>query len=392
MRSVRLIGSWDNFSTSYPMERDSRRDRGQWKGCYAFSNITCDDDSGVGPARDGGLKMGNTYHYYVSPPPPNTQYKRIWCTLGERKGSNGKNQYELDGTHETHDPSRPTTRHCPYMPGQTVNTLSVPTQRSLRKRSASLTSIRASDFMTMNPRDKYTTPRPAPRAPAIPHLPASSHILRHRASSRSLSPSPSWRRFFRRSPEPPRTATPEVVEPSVPEDSNLDARSFRSFGSGSRSRDISPESLSRFLRDETPAVEEGAGPAVMVIPEEEDEADADADDDDNFASEMPWPAGGLAPPPFRRAVSAPSPLSEEARGMAGAESPALPDFERRSRFSFSSVSSAASSVGSPGGAPVVYGLEEQETAYELPGSRSSKVGGVVGVEEDLSWMVDVIKS
>ena len=49
------------------MERDSRRDRGQWKGCYAFNNITCDDDRGVGPARDGGLKMGNTYHYYVSP-------------------------------------------------------------------------------------------------------------------------------------------------------------------------------------------------------------------------------------------------------------------------------------------------------------------------------------
>lgn len=55
------------------MERDSRRDRGQWKGCYAFKNITCDDDRGVGPPRDGGLKMGNTYHYYVSrklPSPP----------------------------------------------------------------------------------------------------------------------------------------------------------------------------------------------------------------------------------------------------------------------------------------------------------------------------------
>lgn len=68
VRSVRLIGSWDNFSASYPMERDSRRDRGQWKGCYSFRGITCDDARGVGPARDGGLKMGSTYHYYVSVP------------------------------------------------------------------------------------------------------------------------------------------------------------------------------------------------------------------------------------------------------------------------------------------------------------------------------------
>jgi hypothetical protein len=50
------------------MERDSRRARGQWRGCYTFKDITCEGDSGSIPKRDGGLKMGHTYYYYVSNP------------------------------------------------------------------------------------------------------------------------------------------------------------------------------------------------------------------------------------------------------------------------------------------------------------------------------------
>jgi hypothetical protein len=48
------------------MERDTRRDRGQWRGCHAFKDITCDGDNGSSTRRDGGLKMGQTYYYYVS--------------------------------------------------------------------------------------------------------------------------------------------------------------------------------------------------------------------------------------------------------------------------------------------------------------------------------------
>ncbi|CAI4217834.1 unnamed protein product [Parascedosporium putredinis] len=137
--------------------------------------------------------MGSTYHYY----------------------------YELDGSHETHDPARPSTRHCPYMPGQTVNTLFVPIQRTLRKRSASLSSMRNADFMTMNPKDKFTTPRPAPPAPGVmagPRLGTSPHSLRHHASARSLSPNPSWRRFFRKSVRDDReesTASPTRTTPEA---------------------------------------------------------------------------------------------------------------------------------------------------------------------------------
>jgi hypothetical protein len=48
------------------MERDIRRARGQWRGCYAFEGIICDgDDGGSRPKRTGGLKMGQTYYYYV---------------------------------------------------------------------------------------------------------------------------------------------------------------------------------------------------------------------------------------------------------------------------------------------------------------------------------------
>ncbi|MBE3047450.1 hypothetical protein IMZ48_34045 [Candidatus Bathyarchaeota archaeon] len=274
------------------------------------------------------------------------------------------------------------------MPGQTVNALTIPIQRSLRKRSASLSSMRAGDFMTMNPREKYTTPRPAPNASLAP-LPASAHLLRHQSSSRSLSPSPSWRRFFRRSPDRASTPTPEVeVEVSVPED---DARSVRSYASGTRSRDISPESLRRFLRDDSPEPA-GEGPAVMVIPEDVEE-DGEGEDDENFASAGPegvFPTG-LAPPPFKRAIS-PSPLRAFARGDDDAESPVLPDFERRSRFSFSSVSSCGSEAVSPNTeTPVVYGLGQDQAGYRLPTGSSKGEDSVLGGEE-LRWMVHDLKT
>lgn len=64
-KSVHLTGSWDNFTKRYPMERDIRRARGQWRGCYAFEDIICDGEGQHNPKRTGGLKMGSTYYYYV---------------------------------------------------------------------------------------------------------------------------------------------------------------------------------------------------------------------------------------------------------------------------------------------------------------------------------------
>jgi hypothetical protein len=66
VRSVRLLGSWDNFTTEYPMERDPRMGTGHWRGCHTFKNITCDGEArATGPSRQGGLKMGGKYWYYV---------------------------------------------------------------------------------------------------------------------------------------------------------------------------------------------------------------------------------------------------------------------------------------------------------------------------------------
>lgn len=47
------------------MERDIKRSRGQWRGCYAFEDIICDGDGRSSSKRTGGLKMGSTYYYYV---------------------------------------------------------------------------------------------------------------------------------------------------------------------------------------------------------------------------------------------------------------------------------------------------------------------------------------
>lgn len=49
------------------MEKDDRIGRGHWKGCHSFTNIICDGETNsLTPGRDGGLRMGGTYWYYVS--------------------------------------------------------------------------------------------------------------------------------------------------------------------------------------------------------------------------------------------------------------------------------------------------------------------------------------
>ena len=65
-RSVTLWGSWDNFSKSYPMKRDGRVGPEHWTGCHRFENIICDGNaSATSPPREGGLRMGGTYYYFV---------------------------------------------------------------------------------------------------------------------------------------------------------------------------------------------------------------------------------------------------------------------------------------------------------------------------------------
>ncbi|KAH7003994.1 hypothetical protein EDB82DRAFT_38622 [Fusarium venenatum] len=306
-QSVHLIGSWDNFSQSHPMQRDTRRGRDQWRGCYSFRDIVCDDVSvsasatcagsgvatGAGTSsssgtasypvkRHGGLKMGHTYYYY----------------------------YELDGSVETHDPALPSTTACPYLPGQTVNTLIVPVEQALRQRSASLTSIHTADLKTMNPESKYNTPRPAPSVPTnhIPYRVGSSPSLHHKSSSRSLSPAPAaWKRLFGRKTNSEGERGRSPVPNDTPEDTEYRCTTP---SEGTRTRDISPESLRRFLSDDSPRPGSSLSERPSIMIPEDIVEDNENDDDDNFASSavsdgQPY-VTHLSPPPFKRSLSSES--------------------------------------------------------------------------------------
>ncbi|KAG5915707.1 hypothetical protein E4U61_004327 [Claviceps capensis] len=239
VKSVQLIGSWDNFSTWYPMKQDTRRGRGQWRGCPAFKSISRGNASRpVQPSRNpGGLKMGRTYYYY----------------------------YEINGSTETHDPTRPSTTACPYLPGQTVNTIYIPVERTLRSRSASVNSLRQESFMTTDPEARFVPP--VPPSTLLPHvhrhLGSVSSLLYARSSDRSESGGPPWNLLFGSfvggAPISERPKTPGCdrdENSSQHNDGALlpDSRPCSSSGEQT-SLDIYPESLQRFLLDDAPPLE-----------------------------------------------------------------------------------------------------------------------------------------
>ena len=136
--SVDLYGSWDNFTTPYPMQRDRQVGPEHWSGCHNFQNIICDGNlEGNSIARSGGLKMGGTYWYY----------------------------YKLDNEVELHNSSEPSTTACPLLPGQLVNVLQVPLALSGNRSRNSSVSSTSSGIRTLNPADKFMNPRPAPESP-----------------------------------------------------------------------------------------------------------------------------------------------------------------------------------------------------------------------------------
>ncbi|KAJ5673466.1 hypothetical protein N7507_002593 [Penicillium longicatenatum] len=176
VRSVKLLGSWDNFSKSYAMERDRRAGPGHWKGCHTFTDIM-----GDGPDknqwRTGGLKMGATYWYY----------------------------YLLNEDVESYSQAEPVTTKCPLLPGQPLNVLNVPIilpDSHSHSRSAS-SSSQKEDYRTMNPEDKYMNPRKPPK-PNLARLQTSIPNPNQSSNPPSLSPSGS---SLHRSASQPNSAT-----------------------------------------------------------------------------------------------------------------------------------------------------------------------------------------
>lgn len=167
--------------------------------------------------------------------------------------------------------------------------------------------MRITDYQALDPEAKFTTPRPAPQAPSDSGCTlkkSAPGLLREATSSRSLSPSPVWRRFFNnRARDEDRGRSSDRLSTS----NSCHSESRSAASSKSRNRSISPESLRRFLSDVQPPRPDSnlSERPTLVIPE--DIVEEIEDDDDNFASSaatesQPF-ATILSPPPFQRSVS-----------------------------------------------------------------------------------------
>lgn len=143
VRTVELLGSWDNFTHTYSMYHDRRRGPGFFTGCFKFRDIIFDgSEVNWSRPRSGGLKQGGTYWYY----------------------------FRIDDEVEAYDDLREFTSECPLMPGQTVNIIQVPKEEvhsSVRGRSASVddlagTLTQLDALHTLNPDSKFHPLSPPP--------------------------------------------------------------------------------------------------------------------------------------------------------------------------------------------------------------------------------------
>lgn len=100
VKTVHLLGSWDNYAGQLPLSKDTSKS-GSWKGNFRFQNST--------------LKAGQRYWYY----------------------------YIMDGYHVSHDPAKPSTKEPTT--GRMLNILDAPKSSSTSSSStAKRTSKRAS--------------------------------------------------------------------------------------------------------------------------------------------------------------------------------------------------------------------------------------------------------
>ncbi len=166
----------------------------------------------------------------------------------------------------------------------------------------------------MNPRDRFAVPKPAPQAQGdseirVGSLPSTPFSDERRV--RSPSPGPRWagaaRRLFGlkhsgREDERGRSSRGSNSGYTSPDLSRARDGTRSATPSGSiRSREMSPESLRRFLSDDIPFAQPTLEPSPKLwIPEEIVEEN---EDDDNFATSAvseTAPVTMLSPPPAQR--------------------------------------------------------------------------------------------
>jgi len=113
VKTVHLLGSWDNYAGQLPLSKDKSSSKsGGWKGTFKFQGAT--------------LVPGQRYWYY----------------------------YIIDGYHVSHDPGQPSTTEPTT--GRALNILDVPYEKSSSKYSSSKTSSSKHSSSKSSSRDKHS--------------------------------------------------------------------------------------------------------------------------------------------------------------------------------------------------------------------------------------------
>lgn len=125
VKTVHLLGSWDNYVGQLPLSKDKNSSKGTWKGTFRFQNST--------------LEAGQRYWYY----------------------------YIIDGYHVSHNPSEPSTKEPTT--GRELNILDVSKSSSSSSHKSSSSSKHSSSSSSRH------------------HSSSSSKEKSHRSSRASLS-------------------------------------------------------------------------------------------------------------------------------------------------------------------------------------------------------------
>lgn len=145
VKSVHLLGSWDNYVGQIPLSKDKSSSKsGSWKGTFRFQ---------------GNLEAGQRYWYY----------------------------YIIDGYHVSHNPSEPST--VEPTTGRELNILDVPKSSKSSSSSKSHSSSKSSSRHTSSSsKDKHRSKRPSLDIPKgrplsvsqiVAPKPMSPHATRH---------------------------------------------------------------------------------------------------------------------------------------------------------------------------------------------------------------------
>jgi hypothetical protein len=114
VKTVHLLGSWDNYAGQLPLSKDKTSSKsGSWKGTFRFQGAT--------------LEPGQRYWYY----------------------------YIIDGYHVSHDPGQSSTTEPTT--GRILNILDVPQEKSYKSSSSKSGSSRDKHSSKHSSRDKHSS-------------------------------------------------------------------------------------------------------------------------------------------------------------------------------------------------------------------------------------------